>query len=79
MKDFKQWFKQNPEGLRENVIPKGSNQEISRPIPITAENIISHKDTITSYLAKLEEGMLVPYYTAKIEEYISEYDKLKQS
>ena len=77
--NYYQWFKQNPEGLRENVIPEGSNSEISRPIPITAENIISHKDTITSYLAKLDEGMLVTYYTAKIEEYISEYDKLKQS
>tara|TARA_R110000765_G_scaffold65449_2_gene126958 strand:+ start:105 stop:353 length:249 start_codon:yes stop_codon:yes gene_type:complete len=78
LKYFELWFNKNPEGLRENVTPFGSDKVISRPIAITKENIISHKETVTKYLTKLEEGILPKYYTEKITEYIKEYDRLKQ-
>ena len=78
LRDFDLWFKNNPEGLRENVTPFGSDKVISRPIAITKENIISHKETVTKYLTKLEEGILPKYYTEKITDYIEDYDRLKK-
>ena len=48
--------------------------DISRPIGITSENIISHKDTITSYLGMIAEGKELHYYTSKLEEYVEDYE-----
>ena len=78
LRDLEFWFQNNPEGLRENVTPFGSDKVISRPIAITKEHIISHKETVTKYLTKLEEGILPKYYTEKITEYIEDYDRLKK-
>ena len=77
LKDSELWFKNNPEGLRENVTPFGSDKVISRPVAITKENIISHKETIESYLEMLAGGITPKYYTELLEDYIKEYDRLK--
>ena len=66
---FKGWFVSNPEGLTD----VGLN-DITRPVGITSENIISHKDTITSYLEMIAEGKELPYYTSKLEEYVEDYE-----
>ena len=72
---YKIWFENNPKGLTEYVIPFGTTKKIQRPISING--IINHKDTITSYLTMLENGIKVDYYTSLMNDYIEKYEGFK--
>lgn len=75
LREFEAWFIKNPKGLFKEMIDHESRELRSDTIAVI--DVISHVDTVTSYLDMLRIGIQPEYYTALLTDYITEYNRLK--